>query len=39
VCIISHGSSHATAVYNALGVAHEMVTSDVVEHLRAAVRG
>jgi glycerol-3-phosphate acyltransferase PlsX len=37
VCIISHGSSSATAIVNALGVAHEMVQADVVGHLRAAV--
>jgi phosphate acyltransferase len=37
VCIISHGSTKATGAYNALRVAHEMVTGQVVEHLRAAV--
>jgi glycerol-3-phosphate acyltransferase PlsX len=37
VCIISHGSSSATAVVNAVRVAHEMVTGEVVEHLRAAI--
>jgi len=36
VCIISHGSSSATAMVNAIKVAHEMVTGDVVEHLRHA---
>jgi glycerol-3-phosphate acyltransferase PlsX len=37
VCVISHGSSSATAIVNALGVAFEMVQADVVGHLRAAV--
>jgi glycerol-3-phosphate acyltransferase PlsX len=37
VCIISHGSSNATAMRNAIGVAHEMVSGQLVEHLRSAV--
>jgi glycerol-3-phosphate acyltransferase PlsX len=37
VCIISHGSSSATAVVNATRVASEMVQAGVVEHLRSAV--
>lgn len=37
VCIISHGSSSADAIVNALGVAYEMVQNDVVAHLRSAV--
>jgi glycerol-3-phosphate acyltransferase PlsX len=37
VCIISHGSSSATAMVNATRVAVEMVEADVVGHLRAAV--
>jgi phosphate acyltransferase len=37
VCIISHGSSSATAMVNATRVALEMVEADVVGHLRAAV--
>jgi glycerol-3-phosphate acyltransferase PlsX len=37
VCIISHGSSSATAVVNAVRVAHEMVTGEVVGHLRDAI--
>jgi glycerol-3-phosphate acyltransferase PlsX len=37
VCVISHGSSNATAIVNALRVASEMVQADVVGHLRAAV--
>jgi glycerol-3-phosphate acyltransferase PlsX len=39
VCIISHGSSRATGACNALRVAHEMVTGQVVEHLRSAIAG
>ena len=38
VCIISHGSSSARAMVNAIGVAAEMVRGGVVEHLRTAVR-
>lgn len=37
VCIISHGSSGPTAVVNAVKVAHEMVTGQVVDHLRSAI--
>jgi glycerol-3-phosphate acyltransferase PlsX len=37
VCIISHGSSSATAVVNATRVAAEMVGAGVVERLRSAV--
>ena len=37
VCIISHGSSSATAVVNALRVASEMVEAGVVERLRSVV--
>jgi glycerol-3-phosphate acyltransferase PlsX len=37
VCIISHGSSSATAIVNAVRVAKEMVEAEVVERLRAAV--
>jgi glycerol-3-phosphate acyltransferase PlsX len=37
VCIISHGSSNATAIVNALKVAAEMVEADVVAHLAGAV--
>ncbi len=37
VCVISHGSSSATAVVNATRVASEMVEAGVVEHLRSAV--
>ncbi|HEV2766150.1 MAG TPA: phosphate acyltransferase PlsX [Acidimicrobiales bacterium] len=37
VCIISHGSSSATAVVNALAVAQEMVEADLVGSLVTAV--
>jgi glycerol-3-phosphate acyltransferase PlsX len=37
VCIISHGSSSAKAVFNAINMAREMVVEDVVTELRAAV--
>jgi glycerol-3-phosphate acyltransferase PlsX len=39
VCIISHGSSSAKAVLNAIGMAREMVEGDVVAELRAAIGG
>jgi glycerol-3-phosphate acyltransferase PlsX len=38
VCIISHGSSSATAILNALRVARDMVDADLVDHLQAAVQ-
>jgi glycerol-3-phosphate acyltransferase PlsX len=38
VCIISHGSSSARAMVNAIAVAAEMVDGGIVEHLRATVR-
>jgi glycerol-3-phosphate acyltransferase PlsX len=37
VCIISHGSSGATAIVNATRVASEMVAGEVVERLREAI--
>ena len=37
VCIISHGSSSATAMVNACSVANEMVTNDIVGLLREAI--
>jgi glycerol-3-phosphate acyltransferase PlsX len=37
VCIISHGSSSARAIVNAIKVARDMVEGDLVEHLRDAV--
>jgi glycerol-3-phosphate acyltransferase PlsX len=39
VCIISHGSSSATAVVNAVRVAAEMVSADLVGRIGAAVAG
>jgi phosphate acyltransferase len=38
ICIISHGSSNATAVMNALRVGAEMVDAGVVDALRTAIR-
>jgi len=37
VCVISHGSSSATAILNAVRVAHELATGDLVRSLRDAV--
>ena len=37
VCIISHGSSSARAIVNAVGVAHHAVESGLVDQLRAAI--
>jgi glycerol-3-phosphate acyltransferase PlsX len=37
VCIISHGSSGARAILNAIKVARDMVEGELVEHLRDAV--
>ena len=37
VCIISHGSSSATAICNAISVARDMVEADLVGALTAAV--
>jgi glycerol-3-phosphate acyltransferase PlsX len=37
VCIISHGSSSARAIVNAVRVAHDMAAKDLVGHVRAAV--
>ena len=37
VCIISHGSTGATAMENAIVTGAEMVRSDVVGHLAEAV--
>ncbi|MGH9246024.1 MAG: phosphate acyltransferase PlsX [Acidimicrobiales bacterium] len=39
VCIISHGSSSARAIVNAVGVAADLVRQDVVSELRSAVTG
>jgi phosphate acyltransferase len=38
VCVISHGSSSATAILNALRAAHELAGGGLVEHLARAVR-
>lgn len=38
ICVISHGSSNATAIMNALRVASEMDRAGVVEKLRLAIR-
>ena len=38
VCIISHGSSSATAMVNAIRVARDLVAGEVVEHLRGRSR-
>jgi glycerol-3-phosphate acyltransferase PlsX len=37
VCIISHGSSSARAIVNAVGVAHQAATEGLVEQLAAAI--
>lgn len=37
LCLISHGSSSATAVVNAVRVANELLDHDLVERLRAAI--
>jgi glycerol-3-phosphate acyltransferase PlsX len=37
VCIISHGSSSARAIFNAIKVAHDMAEKDLVGHVRAAL--
>jgi glycerol-3-phosphate acyltransferase PlsX len=39
VCVISHGSSSATAIVNAVRVARDCVNADVVSALREAVTG
>lgn len=39
VCIISHGASSADAVFNAVGVAKDMVEGDLIERLRQSVKG
>jgi glycerol-3-phosphate acyltransferase PlsX len=39
VCIISHGSSSATAVVNAVNVARDMIDAGLVDRLRAVVTG
>jgi glycerol-3-phosphate acyltransferase PlsX len=39
VCIISHGSSSARAIFNAVRVARDMVDGELVRHLRESVAG
>jgi fatty acid/phospholipid biosynthesis enzyme len=38
VCIISHGSSSAGAIVNAVRVAHDMVAHGLVDRVRQAVK-
>jgi glycerol-3-phosphate acyltransferase PlsX len=38
ICVISHGSSSATAMMNAVMVAHECATRGLADHVAAAVR-
>jgi glycerol-3-phosphate acyltransferase PlsX len=38
VCVISHGSSNATAMMNAVLLAHECATRGLADHVAAAVR-
>jgi glycerol-3-phosphate acyltransferase PlsX len=38
VCVISHGSSNATAMVNAVRVAYECATRGLVEAVAASVR-
>ncbi len=38
ICVISHGSSNATAMMNAVLVAHECATRGLADHVAAAVR-
>ncbi len=38
ICVISHGSSSATAIMNAVLVAHECATKGLADHVAAAVR-
>jgi glycerol-3-phosphate acyltransferase PlsX len=38
ICVISHGSSSATAMMNAILVAHECATRGLADHVAAAVR-
>jgi len=39
VCVISHGSSSALAMLNAIKVAHDLARGGLVDHLAAAVAG
>ena len=38
VCVISHGSSNATAMMNAVMLGHECATRGLADHVAAAVR-
>jgi glycerol-3-phosphate acyltransferase PlsX len=38
VCVISHGSSNATAMLNAILLAHECATRGLADHVAVAVR-
>lgn len=38
ICVISHGSSNATATMNAIKVGHDMAASGVVDAMRRAIR-
>jgi glycerol-3-phosphate acyltransferase PlsX len=38
ICVISHGSSSATAMMNAVLLAHECATRGLADHVAAAVR-
>jgi len=38
VCVISHGSSNATAMVNAVKVAYECATRGLADHVAAAIR-
>jgi glycerol-3-phosphate acyltransferase PlsX len=37
VCVISHGSSSAVAMVNAITVAHDLAVAGLVEHVAGAV--
>jgi glycerol-3-phosphate acyltransferase PlsX len=37
VCVISHGSSSALAMVNAITVAHDLAVAGLVEHVAASV--
>jgi glycerol-3-phosphate acyltransferase PlsX len=39
VCIISHGSSSATAMKNAIAVGHDLAAAGITESLRSAISG
>ena len=39
VCVISHGSSSAVAIVNAVRVAHDLATGGLVDHVAASIGG